>query len=307
MERWTFANANDLHMGSPRSYRFDPSRVENWRTARRQIQAIHPDLLLVGGDVTMDGCFHGYELQAVKDDFEALPFPVHVVPGNHDVGNKFMSVLGAWGYDDIEWNVKSSWLKQFASYFGLLPWTFVHKNVRFTGMYAAVTDSGLSEEEELWDFMEHLAECPPLSHHVVMMHYPLFFEEIDEPTFDPTDREQFIPWFFNINREPRLRLFEAFKAAGVTLVLTAHLHVRRPLQWVDGIDFLKLPAGGGKPQYGDVWPDGDATLGFHRFDVTDEKIEGTFVPLEEVSTVEGYGPRGHPPAALRDYSIAWEK
>lgn len=307
MKRWTFVNANDLHIGSPRSYRFDPSRNENWRTARRQIQAINPDLLLVGGDLTMDGCFHRDELQAVKDDFDALPFPTYVVPGNHDVGNKFTPVLGAWGYDDIEWNVKSPWLGQFASYFGPLPWTFVHKNLCFTGFYAAVTDSGLPEEHQLWDFVERLPSLPSSAHHIVMTHYALFWDEMDEPTYDPTDRGQFVRWFFNINREPRLRLFEAFKAAGVDLVISAHLHVRRPVQSVDGIAFLKASAGGGRPQYGDVWSDGDATLGFHRFDVTDEKIEITFVPLENVSTAEGYGPRGHPPKHLRDYSIAWEK
>ena len=138
MERWSFVNANDLHVGSPRSYRFDPSRKENWQTARRQILAINPDLLLVGGDLTVDGCFHAYEFQAMVEDFDALPFPTCVVPGNHDVGNKFTPVPGAWGYDDVEWNVKSEWLQQFASFFGSIPWTFVHKNVRFTGFYAAV-------------------------------------------------------------------------------------------------------------------------------------------------------------------------
>ena len=307
MERWTFVNANDLHVGSPRSYRFDPSRKENWQTARRQIQAIHPDLLLVGGDLTMDGCFHDYELQTLKDDFESLPFPVYAVPGNHDVGNKFTPVLGAWGYDDLEWNVKSEWLQQFASYFGPIPWTFVHKNVRFTGFYAAVTGSGLPEEDQLWDFLEGLPSLPASAHHVVMTHYPLFFDHMDEPTFDPTDRDQFIPWFFNINRKPRLRILEALKTAGVDLVINAHLHVRRPVQMVDGIGFLKAPAAGGKPQYGDVWSDGDSALGFQRFDVTHEKIDVTFVPLEKVSTAEGYGPRGHPYKHQRDYSMAWEK
>jgi hypothetical protein len=307
MESWTFVNANDLHMGSPRSYRFDPLRNENWQTARRQIQAIEPDLLLIGGDLTMDGCFHDYELQAVKEDFASLPFPTYVVPGNHDVGNKFTPVQGAWGYDDVEWNVKPEWLQQFARYFGPTHWSFLHKNVRFTGFYAAVTGSGVPEEDQLWELLRRLPSLPPAAHHVVMTHYALFFDHIDEPTYDPTDREQFIRWFFNIDREPRLCILEALKAAKVDLVISAHLHVRRPVQMVEGIGFLKAPAAGGRRQYEDVWPDGDATLGFLRVDVTDERLDVSFVPLDKISQAEGYGPRGHPPRHLRDYSMAWER
>ncbi|MSS70664.1 MAG: hypothetical protein EXS64_04155 [Candidatus Latescibacteria bacterium] len=306
-DRWTFVNANDLHVGSPRSYRFDPSRNENWQTARGQILALRPDLLLVGGDLTMDGCLHDDELRTVKEDLESLPFPSYVVPGNHDVGNKFTPVQGAWGYDDIEWNVKSEWLRQFASHFGPLPWTFLHKNVRFTGFYEAVAGSGLPEEAQLWDFLERLPSLPAPAHHVAMLHSPLFFDHMDEPTYDPTVREEFVRWFFNLDRGPRFRMLEALRAARVDLVITAHLHVRRPVQTVEGVGFLKAPAAGGKPQYGDVWPDGDDTLGFHRFDVTDERIDITFIPLEKVSRAEGYGPRGHPPRHLRDYSLAWEK
>ena len=307
MEPWAFANANDLHVGSPRSYRFDPSRRENWRTARQQLLEMDPDLLLVGGDLTMDGPFHAYELQAIKDDLDSLPFPAYVVPGNHDVGNKFTPVLGAWGYDDLEWNVKSAWLRQFATCFGPLPWTLVHKNVRFTGFYAAVADSGLPEEEVLWEFLDRLPSLPMPAHHVVLTHYPLFWDEMDEPTCDPTDRDQFVRWFFNIDRASRYRMFEAFKAAEVDLAISAHLHLRRPVQLVDGVAFLKAPAAGGRPQYGDVWDDGDDQLGFLRFEVSEEKIEATFVPLEKVSAAAGYGPRGHPFEHQRDYSIAWEK
>ena len=307
MKPWTFAMANDLHCGSPRSYRFDPSRNENWQTARGQILAMDPDLLLVGGDLTLDGMFNDYEFQAVKEDLDGLPFPSYNVPGNHDVGNKFTPVLGAWGYDDIEWNVKSEWIRLYAAWFGAFPWTTVHKNVRFTGFYAAVTGSGLPEEDELWEFLDELPTLPAATHHVVMLHYPLFWDVLDEPTYDATVKEEFVRWFFNIDREPRFRIYEAFKAAHVDLVLTAHLHCRRPVQVVDGVRFLKAAAAGGKPQYGDIWPDGDNALGFHRFEVTDEDIGITFVPLEKLSEAEGYGPRGHPAKHLRDYSIAWEK
>jgi len=303
---WMFCGAADIHLGSPRSYRYDPARNENWATARSQIQALEPELLLLAGDLTMDGCLHPFELDAVKRDLEELPFPTYVVPGNHDVGNKYTPVQGAWGYDDLEWNVNSAWVQQFASVFGPSPWTFVHKNVRFTGFYAAVTGSGLPEEEELWAFLERLSSLPSPTHHVVMIHYPIYFERVDEPTYDPKCREEFVPWFFNINREPRWRMLDKLEEARVNWLICGHLHVRRSVEVVAGMNFLRLPAAGGRPQYGDRWPDGDSTLGFYRFEVTDERILPTFFPLEEVSDAQGYGPRGHPPASLRDYSVAWE-
>jgi hypothetical protein len=139
-----------------------------------------------------------------------------------------------------------------------------------------------------------------------MIHYPIYFERVDEPTYDPTCREEFVPWFFNISREPRWWMLDKLEEARVNWLICGHLHVRRSVEVVAGMNFLRLPAAGGRPQYGDRWPDGDSTLGFYRFEVTDERILPTFFPLEEVSDAQGYGPRGHPPASLRDYSVAWE-
>jgi hypothetical protein len=60
------------------------------------------------------------------------------------------------------------------------------------------------------------------------------------------------------------------------------------------------------PQCGERWPDGDDSLGFVRYLVTEEGLEYEFIPLDRRSTAEGYGPGGHPLPPLRDYSIAWE-
>ena len=54
-------------------------------------------------------------------------------------------------------------------------------------------------------------------------------------------------------------------------------------------------------------PDGDPSLGFLKYEVSDQRIESAFVPLAETSTAKGYGPGGHPEPDERDYSIAWEK
>ena len=82
MKPWTFVHVCDIQVGSPRSFRFKPAWNENWQTARKQIVAIKPEVLLVGGDLTRDGSVHDYELANIKADLHSLPFPCYAVPGN---------------------------------------------------------------------------------------------------------------------------------------------------------------------------------------------------------------------------------
>jgi len=127
MSRWSFILVADIHKGSPRSYRYDPARVENWYTALAQIKEMEPDLMLIGGDLVLDGYFHTFELQAIRDDLDALPFPCFVVPGNHDAGNKFTGVQGAWEYDDLEIRIRSAF--------------FVHSSLRAVGASRATQET----------------------------------------------------------------------------------------------------------------------------------------------------------------------
>ena len=74
-DTWSFIHVSDIHVGSPRSYRFQPAWNENWQTARKQIVDLDPDLLFVGGDMTRDGTTHREELVNTRDDLQSLPFP----------------------------------------------------------------------------------------------------------------------------------------------------------------------------------------------------------------------------------------
>ena len=92
---WTFLHISDTQPGSPRSFRFNPRYMENWRSAYRQLQHIDADLLLVGGDLTRDGSIHDFELARAKEEFDALPYPYYAIPGNMDTGNKPTAIPGA--------------------------------------------------------------------------------------------------------------------------------------------------------------------------------------------------------------------
>jgi predicted MPP superfamily phosphohydrolase len=243
MTPWTFVHLADPQPGSPRSFRFEPAWMENWKTARRQIREIGPDLLLVGGDLTRDGSIHDFEFEAMKADLDALGLPVHVIPGNMDTGNKHTPVQGCLpARDDVSLNVTSKQLKNFERFFGPIQWSFVHKNVRFSGFYGALAGSGLPEEEDMWRWLEDLEGLPRAAHHVLIMHYALFMDRFDEPDFDITKKEDYFGWYFSIGHPHRERMLKLFKAAGVGLVISGHIHCYRTAEGVvDGIRFVKAP------------------------------------------------------------------
>ena len=309
MEPWSFLHICDMQPGSPRSYRFKKRNMDNWQTAYRQIQGITDvDLMLIGGDLTRDGALHDFEYEVAKRELDALPYPYYAIPGNMDTCNKHTDKNGATGREDIHLNVTAEQLDRFVPFFGDFPWSFVHKNVRFSGFYAAVAGSGLPHETRMWDWLEsELPSLPRAAHHVVTMHYTLFMDSLDEPKWDITKADEYLDWYFSIDPPHRQRIFEAFKNSDVSIVLSGHIHCRRPPQVVEGISFYRC-AGIAMPQAADRWDDGDPTLGFYRFDVTDTDITPTFIPLtEESQSNEGYGPGGHPRPEERDYSLAWER
>lgn len=301
MKQWQFVFAGDIHYGSPRSFRFWPRINENWETAVGQIKQLNPDLLLSCGDLAQDGWRHPDELVRIRKALDALPFPCHSVAGNMDVGNKRAYHKGATGEDDISHNIRSDLLELFADSFGPYNWSFVHRDVRFTGICEMLAGSGLPEEQELWDFLASLKNEPKTHFHVCVMHYPLFIDTITEPTFDNRQPDQYRQWYDNIDKPERLRIFEALKELDVCLVLCGHVHHNRT-RHADGIRFIACTGTAFKK---DPPEDDTNDLGFVCCKVTPDGIAAEFVALEKESSAQGYGPGGHDP--VRDYSLAWEK
>jgi calcineurin-like phosphoesterase family protein len=304
---WTFVYAADMQPGSPRSFRYRPALMENWHCAKRQIIANKPEFWLNGGDITRDGLLHDEEFAEMKDEFNRMGIPYHTIPGNMDVGNKHTACQGFFdNRDDVALNMKSENLARYEKFFGPAYWTFDHKNVRVTGFCDMLLGSGLPKEKELWSFLEELKNLPPIDHHLVLMHYAMFIDNIDEETFDITKKDEYMSWYFGLDKPIRMRLLEIFKAANVTRVVTGHIHCRKDFA-AEGICFDLAPSTA-FGQWADQWPDGDMSLGLFRYDVNGKNMTKTFIPLEDVSQrTDFYGLGGHPKPEFRDYSIAWKK
>ncbi|MBI3947190.1 MAG: metallophosphoesterase [Armatimonadetes bacterium] len=306
---FTFLHINDHHLGTPRSYRFRPAINRRWAAIKRQMSAIDADLLLIGGDLTRDGDTHEEEYRLAREDLDTLPFPTFVIPGNMDVGNKHTTLTGPYANrNDIDLNMTSARLQLFASHFGPICWSFLRKGVRFTGFYAAVAGSGLREEARFWRFMERLPELPRGRFHVAMMHYWLYMEDVNEPNWDITRREEYMNWYFSIDEPHRGRILATLKAAEVDALFCGHVHTGRPVDAVDGIRVYKTPAAGNGAQLTERWEEKETRQGFQRCEVTGDGIQVTFVPgADQCEEFDSYGPGGHPRIEDRDYSLAREK
>ena len=313
-QNWTFLHVNDSHMGTARSYRFRPAVNQRWAAIKRQMSSIDADLLLHGGDLTRDGDTHEFEFRQAAEDLETLPFPAFIIPGNMDVGNKHTFENGEklrWKgleWNDPDWNMTERRLDLFSSYFGPINWTFMHRDVRFTGFYAAVAGTGFPHEERMWSMLERLPDLPRAERHVAVMHYWPFMETLDEPAWDLTKGEEYDNWYFSIDPPHRQRLWDALKAANVEILFCGHVHTGRPVQVVDGIRIYRTQPAGNTAQLSERWPETDTRFGFQRCNVTEAGIEVTFIPGDDQCEEFGtFGPLGHPTVDQRDYSAAQEQ
>ena len=305
MKPWHFIYVADIQPGSPRSYRYNPAWMENWQTAKKQIMDLKPEFVLVGGDITRDGTLHDGEFEEMKSELDSMGIKYHAIPGNMDVGNKCTDVQGAAkGRRDPEINITSDNLHRYEKYFGLSQWSFTHKNVKVTGFCDMLMGSNLPEEKELWNFLESLPELPPCEHHLVLMHYAMFIQHPDEKNYDISNINEYPDWYFGIDYDQRKRLLPIFREAGVTRVVTGHIHCSKDFNF-NGISYDLAP-GTCFGQWDDKWPDGDDSLGFFLYEVKGNELTKEFIPLEKVSTrTDAYGPGGHPPPEEWDYSVAY--
>ena len=311
---WTFLHVNDSHMGTPRSYRFRPAINQRWAAIKRQLEAENAELLLHGGDLTRDGETHEFEYLQAREDLDTLPFPSFIIPGNMDVGNKTADTNGdkskgprAWDWHDPDLNLTGDRLDLFASYFGPIHWSFVHRNVRFAGFYAGVAGSGLPQEQRMWRMLERLSQLPSTEHHVAVMHYWPFIERLDEPAWDLTDADQYYDWYFSIDPPHRQRLWDLLCKAKVDILFCGHVHTGRSVQVVDGIQLYRTQPAGNTGQLSERWPDADTRFGYQRCVVSESGIEVSFVVGDDqCDEFDSFGPWGHPAVEERDYSVARE-
>jgi 3',5'-cyclic AMP phosphodiesterase CpdA len=90
VKNFRFAVISDPHVAIPQTIAANPYRFHRVEVSipalewvLEQLKEFQPDFLLMPGDLTQDGEPENHEW--LQEQLKSLPFPVYVVPGNHDV------------------------------------------------------------------------------------------------------------------------------------------------------------------------------------------------------------------------------
>ncbi|MFA9478117.1 metallophosphoesterase [Phycisphaerales bacterium AB-hyl4] len=201
-----------------------PDAAEHRRNFERIIEKVNAeqvDAVLIAGDLTT----HGFRM-AVEDFqgyIDRLDAPVHLVPGNHDIGNKPLP--------DRETNLSNDRLAHYESAFGPSFYEArLASGVRLVALNSLLMGTDLQREPDQWAFLEESLAEPADSYTIVMTHHPPFVEQPDEPND-----------YFNIEPESRSRLLALLARAEVDLLVAGHTH--RPLEHEhDGTRHIIAPA-----------------------------------------------------------------
>lgn len=179
-----------------------------------QVNRAGVDFVLIAGDLTQSGKVD--EFMGFKKEISKFLTPVWVVPGNHDIGNKFSGFVKG----------ESVTLKRIEVYEKCIgpSWFSVNcAGVHIICINSSLLGSGFDLEKQMWVFLERELCTPSKEPAVLLMHYPLFLKDQNEAGD-----------YWNIEPAPRTRLLGLLKNSHVKMVLTGHLH--RPISnTLDGI------------------------------------------------------------------------
>jgi 3',5'-cyclic-AMP phosphodiesterase len=105
-DRFVIAQFSDLHCGDPR---YDPRMLER---VIDDVNRLCPDLVVVTGDLTVNGYRDEYEIARAEIDRLACP-EVAVIPGNHDSRNvgylHFIDLFGTrWDHRELAFEAHDS-------------------------------------------------------------------------------------------------------------------------------------------------------------------------------------------------------
>ncbi|MCL2932072.1 MAG: metallophosphoesterase [Trichodesmium sp. MAG_R03] len=219
-----FAVASDLHIALPhtiseQTHRFHLVEVSipALELVLEDLSMLDIDFLLLPGDLTQDGEPENHTWLSKR--LAVLPYPVYVVPGNHDIPVKFAndysigladfsSYYDHCGYDDQQ---RLYYSKQ------VLP------GVQIIGLNSNQFDTSGKQkyigglEEEQLDWLEQVLTIAQEKLVIVMLHHNVI-EHLPDQSNHSLGRRYML--------ENRLVLLDILQSAGVKLIFTGHLHVQ---------------------------------------------------------------------------------
>lgn len=212
---------SDLHLSASRAYHQD-----NWELVLEWIDAERPDLVIVGGDVTLSDPDIEEDLVFARAQLERIPVPWRVIPGNHDIGDNIVS--GA-----MKQRVNAERRQRWLDLFGPDYWREDQGGWTLIGVNAQILNGdGLAAEEEQADWLgATLAGIPDDRPLALFVHKPLFMDHPSETDINSHCLEL----------AARQALLSPFSGKALRLVACGHKHQYRSFG-LDGVIHLWAPS-----------------------------------------------------------------
>ncbi|MBS1165076.1 MAG: hypothetical protein H6R00_1101 [Proteobacteria bacterium] len=260
---------SDPHVGTEK-----PVFVANWGKVVAHVNDRDDiELVVVLGDLTLDGANLEADLAFGRTAVAALRAPVLVVPGNHDVGDIAR---------DARQPANDQRLARWEQHFGSSHW---HSDAidgwRLLGLNSQILATGLPAEETQWAFLEQAAAACGERKLALFCHMPLFLQYWDEP-----DRPAWA-----IPSPARQRLRTLIETHAVRAVTTGHTHRILDLRDADDAAFIWAAASSFLSRDQSMPPqDGKELLGYTVVDLKSETVAAEFVAVEGLmqSYIEDY-------------------
>ncbi len=189
-----------------------------------QANASKPALVLHLGDITTSHpqrpnwdkeCLNSQELMGM------FKTPVHLCPGNHDIGNKLSAAFPTWpksaGDPRKSFYISDDNIALYEHYFGKSYYSFNHSDAHFIVLCEHMFGSGWDREAKQWQWLEADLAANKNARHIFMgFHTPIYWVD---PVKDIGPRNYEV-----IDEEPRARLLDLIKKYNVRAVFTGHIH-----------------------------------------------------------------------------------
>jgi predicted phosphodiesterase len=201
----THVNPDDGQSSSP----WQANRLANWRarSVAAQLNSLRPDFVVHLGDMVHPVPSQATYVAATRRFhalFRDLQMPLHLVPGNHDMGDKPIAWTPAVA-------VNQRFLAIYRERFGKDFYAFDHRGCRFIVIDSQILNSGLTDEHDQWTWLEN--QLATEQRIFLFKHYPPFLHDADEHEH-----------YDNIAEPARSRLLELLQRHPVEALFCGHVH-----------------------------------------------------------------------------------
>ncbi len=213
--KFSFAVIADTHLNYEELGTNSPFEVN--RLANRRLRYVIDDLntrdlahVIHLGDIVhpvpSNGDLYVNAASQFHEQVSRLKHPIHLIPGNHDVGDKRMAWSPAGG-------IRESYLEIYSQHFGSDRFDFEHQGIAFVGINAQLLGSELESETSHREWLRNTLRRNSDNRVFLFSHYPPFLYHPDEDEHYDNLGHQ--------GREEILNLLEEFL---VEALFTGHVH-----------------------------------------------------------------------------------